>query len=412
MTSSAPKPDARALLFVLTTVLLSVVGLGIISPVMPTLIMELTGEDIAGAARLGGYLFAVYAVMQFFMSPVLGALSDRFGRRPVILVSVFAYAADFLLMAVAPTFGWLFLGRTLSGAFAAVFSTAGAYIVDVSPPEKRAANFGLMGAAVGLGLIVGPAVGGWLSEWGGPRWPFVAAAVVTFANGAFGYLVLPETLAEENRRPLDWRRANPVGGLLSVSRHPGVAGVLAAYFLMELGFTTLPAVWAYFTEAKYGWTEGQIGNSLAYVGLTGAFVQGYLTRSAMPRLGELRAAALGMIAMACTMVGYAVLSPSAPWLYVWITVAALSGFAGPGMQGVMTRATPADAQGELQGAVGSVTSLAMAIAPLPATQVFAAFTDDDGVRFPGAPFVLAAVLLLLALVPLWRVSRARSTSRW
>jgi DHA1 family tetracycline resistance protein-like MFS transporter len=395
----APQPDQRALLFLFITVLLSMVGLGIVIPVMPALIQDLTGASVSRASELNGWLLTVFAITQFFMSPILGALSDRFGRRPVILLSLLSYALDFLLMAIAPTYAWLFIGRMLSGACAATFATANAFIADISPPEKRAGNFGILGAAFGLGFIVGPVLGGLVGELG-PRWPFVVASLVTFANLVFGYFVFPETVSAENRRAFDWRRANPIGGLLSVGRHPLVLGVLSAYFLMQFAHNSLPAIWSFFTKEKFAWSEWQIGVSLAYVGITAAFVQGYLTRRIIPKIGETRAVLIGMAGMTASFLGYAFATPSGAWVFLWITVGAIGGFLMPGMQGIMSRATPSNEQGELQGAIASVMSLTLASSPYTMSHVFGAYTDRTGdIYFPGAPWLLSAILLAASAIP-------------
>lgn len=400
MLRPAPKPDGRAMLFVFITVLLSLVGLGIIIPVMPDLMTELTGVTESKGAALNGYLLTSYALMQFVMSPVLGALSDRFGRRPVILTSLIVYSADFMLMALAPTYAWLFVGRLLSGATAATFSTANAFIADVSPPEKRAANFGLLGAAFGLGFIIGPALGGFVGEEFGTRAPFMLASVIVFANFVFGYFVFPETLTEENRRPFDIRRANPIGGLLTVARRPLVLGIMIAYFLMQVSHHSLPAIWSFFSSLKFDWDKGDIGLSLAYVGVTAAFVQGYLTRKVIPVIGNSKAVLFGMAAMTVSFIGYALFTPSGAWVYLWITVGAFGGFIMPGMQSIMSDATPANAQGELQGAISSLMSVTMAFSPLMMTQVFGYFTaPGSGRDFPGAPFALAALLLAVSAIP-------------
>ncbi|MEM9420994.1 MAG: TCR/Tet family MFS transporter [Pseudomonadota bacterium] len=395
----------NALAFVFVTVLLSMIGLGIIIPVMPDLIMDLTGTDRSGAARLGGYLLTAFAVTQFFMSPFLGALSDRFGRRPVILISLFSYAIDFALMALAPTYAWLFIGRVISGACAATFATANAYIADVSTPEKRAANFGLMGAAFGLGFIIGPLIGGIAGEFG-HRWPFAIACILTLINFTFGYFVLPETLTEENRRKFQWSRANPVGGLLSMARYPVVIGVLFAFFLMQFAHNSLPAVWAYFTGEKFGWTALNTGMSLAYVGVTAAFVQGYLTRKVIPAIGEVKAVSIGIAAMVVSFMGYAFFTPTGAYVYFWVTVGALGGFIMPGMQGIMSKATPANEQGELQGAVASLMSMTLVASPFIMTQVFAQYTDDaQEYYFPGAPWLLSAVVLGASAIPFLQTMR-------
>ncbi|MEM9235015.1 MAG: TCR/Tet family MFS transporter, partial [Pseudomonadota bacterium] len=370
MLRPAPKPDGRAMLFVFITVLLSLMGLGIIIPVMPDLIIELTGESRSRAAELNGLLLFSYAAMQFVMSPVLGALSDRFGRRPVILISVFAYAVDFLLMAIAPTFAWLFAGRLLSGATAATFSTANAFIADITPPEQRAARFGLLGAAFGLGFIIGPVMGGFVGDQFGPRAPFILASAITFANFLFGYLVFPETLTPERQRKFSLWRANPLGGLITVGSRPLVLGILIAFFLTQLAQQSLPSIWAFFTGEKFGWNGREIGLSLAYVGITAAIVQGGLTRVLIPRLGNTRAVLIGMAAMTTSLIGYAFFTPSGPWVYLWITVGALGGFMMPGIQAKVSEATPANAQGELQGAIASLMSITMAISPLMMSWVF------------------------------------------
>ncbi len=394
-----PMAEGKALTFIFITVLLSMIGLGIIIPVMPDMIMTLTGTDVSEAARLGGYLVAAFALTQFLASPILGALSDRFGRRPVILVSLFSYAVDFAIMAMAPTYAWLFVARMISGACAATFATANAFIADVSTPEKRAANFGLEASAYGLGFIIGPLLGGFAGEFG-TRWPFIIACVLTLANFTFGYFVLPESLKPENRRKFEWSRANPLGGVLSMARYPIVIGVLFAYFLMQFAHNSLPAVWAYFTNAKFGWTAFETGLSLGYVGLTAAFVQGYLTRKVVPRIGETKAVIIGIAALVTSLLGYAFFVPTGAYVYFWVTVGALGGFMMPGMQGIMSRATPANEQGELQGAIASIMSLTLVISPFAMTQVFARYTAEGrDFTFPGAPWLLAALVLAAALIP-------------
>ena len=388
-----------AIAFLFVTVLMSILGFGIIIPVMPELLEELTGRDAGASAALQGYLLGVYGLMQLIMSPILGALSDRFGRRPVILTSVAATSLDFLLMAVAPTYWWLFAGRALSGATAATYASANAYIADVSPPEKRAGNFGLLGAAFGFGFIVGPWVGGHLGDVD-TRLPFFAASAVCAANFVFGYFALKESLPASRRRAFDWRRAWFLGGILSVARFPVVLGVLFAYFLMQFSHSALPAVWSFFGAEKFGWTPGQIGNSLAFVGVTAAAVQGGLTRVVIPKIGPARAVYVGLCAMTASFLGYAFATPTGAWVYVWILVGALGGFMMPAMQGIMSAAIPEDEQGELQGAIASVMSLCTTLSPLVMTRVFTEFTTEGApAYFPGAPLLLAAVILALAAVP-------------
>lgn len=335
MLRRAPKPDRKALLFVFITVLLSMIGVGIVIPVMPSLIADLTGLGLSDASRINGFLLTSYALMQLIMSPILGALSDRFGRRPVLLVSVLIYGCDLVLMALAPSLAWLFVGRLMSGATAATFATANAFIADVSTEKDRSANFGLMGAAFGLGFIIGPVLGGWLGEVH-VRLPFVVAAAVAFANLIFGWLVLPETVTDATRRPFDWKRANPVGGLIAVSRHPTVLGVLFAFFLMQFSHSAFPAVWAFFTQEKFGWGEGATGTSLAFVGVTAALVQGGLVRKVMPKLGEVRAVLIGLSCSMVAIMGYALGTPSGAWIYFWIMIGSIGGFVMPGMQAIMS----------------------------------------------------------------------------
>ena len=400
--TSAPR---GAIVFLFLTVLMSVIGFGIIIPVMPELLEELTGRDAGASAALQGYLLGVYGFAQLVMSPVLGGLSDRFGRRPVILTSVAATSLDFLLMALAPSYWWLFAGRALSGATAATFASANAYIADVSPPEKRAANFGLLGAAFGFGFVVGPWVGGHLGDID-TRLPFFVASGVCALNFAFGFFVLKETLPPSRRRAFDWRRANPVGGLASVTRFPVVLGVLSAYFLMQFSHSALPAVWSFFGAEKFGWSPGMIGNALGYVGVTAALVQGGLTRVVIPKIGPARAVYLGLFAMTASFLGYAFATPSGAWVFAWITVGAFGGFMMPAMQSIMSAAIPEDEQGELQGAISSVMAICTTLSPLVMTRVFTEFTDDGaGIYFPGAPFVLAAVILAAALIPFSRTMR-------
>ncbi len=396
-----PKPGKHAIIFLFITILISMIGFGIIIPVMPDLIQQLTGEDISGAARYGSYLMLVYAVMQFFMAPIIGGLSDRFGRRLVILTSLGAYAIDYTLMSLAPTYAWLILGRAIAGACAATYATSNAFIADISPPEKRAANFGLMGAAFGLGFIIGPLIGGWLGDIN-VRYPFYAAGGLATINFIYGFFVLPETLPAEKHRKFDWRRANPLGSLFQVCKHPVIAIILVSYFMVMFAQNSFPAVWAYFAEEKFSWSASQIGYSLAFVGLLSALVQGGLVRPLMPKLGEVRAILLGATSMVLALLGYALFTPSGNWVYLWIIVGSVSAFTMPAMQAIMSRVTGPKAQGELQGAIASVMSLTLMSSPFIMTQLFAHYTDraHDIVYFPGAPFLLAAMLVAVGLVPL------------
>ncbi len=397
MTDPSASAPRFALLFMFITVLISMIGFGIIIPVMPQLLTEVSETSVSKAASLGGWLYFAYALAQFMMAPVLGGLSDRFGRRPVVLLSLLTYAIDFLLLAMAPTYAWLVLARTISGATSATYTTANAVIADVSPPEKRAANFGLMGAAFGLGFIIGPVIGGLVSEFG-TRAPFYMAAALGFSNVVFGFFALPETLKE--KREFDILRANPLGSLLSVSRYKMVFTVLGAYFLMQFAHQALPSVFSYFAVFKYGWTPGDIGYALAFVGVTSALVQGGLTRRIIPAIGEARSVIIGASAMTISFLGYAFLAPTGAYVYVWIFVGALGGLMMPAMQGIMSAAVPGDAQGELQGAVASVMSLTMMTSPIMMTSIFTYFTSGAaGVIFPGAPLVVSCLCIFASMVP-------------
>jgi len=415
----AELPGKRAFLFIFVTVTLSMIGFGVIIPVMPQLIMDVTGENLASAAQWGGYLSLVYALMQFVMMPIIGALSDSFGRRPVLLVSMAAYSLDFLIMAVAPVIGMIVVARVLAGAFAATYSTANAYIADITPPDERAGRFGMMGAAFGLGFIIGPAIGGILGEYFGPRAPFYFVAGLGALNFVFGYFVLPESLAKEKRRAFDWKRANAFGNLKQFAQYPIMLPIASVLFLAQVAHWTYPSVWSYYAEEKFAWTPGLIGASLMFVGLTAAIVQGGLTRIAVPRFGERATAIFAMSVTAITYVGFGFVETG--WMiYLIIAVSALGGLAQPALQGIMSRTMPADGQGELQGAIGVIASISMILGPPVMTQIFAAFSlpgqpfviagvtllpNGAPVYFPGAPFVFSAFLEVCALALLFLAFR-------
>lgn len=386
----------QAIIVVFVTALIDSIGFGIIMPVMPTLLMEVTGEGMAEAARFGGWLMFAYAAMQFFLAPVLGNLSDRFGRRPILLTSLLVLGIDYLIMWWAPSFAWLLAGRIIAGAAASTYSTCNAFIADVSPPEVRAQNFGLMGAAFGLGFIIGPVVGGFLGEYG-PRVPFLAAACLCFANLLYGALVLPESLAPGQRRRFDPRRANPAGTLAALRRYPVVFGLIGAYALFLLGHHVLPATWSFFTMEKFDWSPRQVGYSLGFVGVLMVLVQAVLLRMVLPRLGPRRAGVAGLTFTILSFVGYAFAAEV--WvLYVFLAVGALQGFASPAMQGIMSTNVAADEQGELQGGLSAMMSLTAIVSPPLMTQIFASFTQGNDLPYlPGAPFLAAAALTVLAL---------------
>ena len=394
-----------ALSFIFVVVLLDSIGFGIIMPVLPQLIMDVTGEPLTAAARYGGWLMFVYAAMQFFSAPVLGNLSDRFGRRPVLLLSLVAMGADYLLMGWAPTLIWLFVGRFIAGVSAGTYGIANAFIADTFEPDDRAKNFALMGAAFGVGFIVGPVIGGFLGEYG-PRAPFYAAAGLVFVNLIYGYFVLPESLKPENRRAFEIRRANPLGTLNQLWKYPVVIGLVFAYFFYMLGHHSLPAVWSYFVMEKFAWTTREIGFSLGAVGVCMIFVQVYLIRVFLDKYGQERTAFIGLIVTILSFIGYAFI-PYGWMMYVVIAVGAGQGFIGPSVQGLMSARIPADSQGELQGALGSMSSLVSILSPPFMTQTFAYFSGGGApIYFPGAPFLAAAFFTLMGLLLLVRTLSA------
>ena len=389
---SARKAGNGALIFIFIAVLVDSIGFGIILPVLPRLIMQLTGVSVDRAAGYGGWLSFVYATMQFFCAPVLGNLSDRFGRRPVLLFALSALGCDYLIMGFAPLIGWLFAGRAIAGVAGASFTPAYAYVADITPPERRAQSFGLMGAAFGLGFIVGPAIGGLLGAFG-PRAPFFAAGVIALANATLGYFALPESLPLAARRPFHWARANPLGTLARMRRHPAVLLMLGALFLWQLAHQVLPSTWAFYTIFKFHWTSAEVGYSLAFVGAVMAIAQGVLTRVLIPWMGGARHAALaGMACALLAYLGYAFASTG--WMmYVVSLTSFLFALSYPSMNALTSEKIPANAQGELQGAVASLYSLSAIIGPPLMTQVFAHFSAPSAaLYFPGAAFITAALL--------------------
>lgn len=399
------QPGKHALRFIFLTVLIDTIGFGIIMPVMPQLIMTLTGAAIDQATLLAGFLLTTYAVLQFACGPIMGNLSDRFGRRPVLLASLAAFGFDYLLMGFAPSLAWLFLGRAIAGIAGAVYAPAMAYIADVSAPDKRAEGFGMMGAAFGLGFIIGPAIGGLLGELG-PRAPFFAAAALGALNFAYGLFVLPESLPAERRRPFDWKRANPLGTLGSLRRYPSVVAIAGGVFLWQLGHQVYPSTWSFYAKIRFDWSEAAIGASLAFVGVLMAFTQGFLTGRIVPRIGEHRAIIVGVVSGMTSFVLLAFATQT--WLaYAAIAAGLLQGLAYPSMNAIMSKQVAADAQGELMGGIASMMSLSTIIGPLLMTQTLGRFSAPDAsVYFPGAAFLLATVLAGLSLLIVLRAGKA------
>lgn len=385
--------NKRALSFVLITVLIDMIGFGVIIPVTPVLIAELTGQGLDRAAIDGGWLMFLYAAMQFVFAPIIGNLSDRFGRRPVLLCSLAAFGIDYTLMGFAPTLWWLFVGRAVAGVTGATASTANAYIADVSAPEERAQNFGLIGAAFGIGFILGPAIGGYLGEYGS-RVPFFAAAGMALANLIYGAIVLPESLPKTERRPFSLTTANPMGALRQMRHYPLVFGLLVVIVLHQIAHDANPAVWSYYTMLKFDWSTRELGYSLAFLGLLLAVVQGWFIRVAIARLGERMCVYAGFLSMALGFVGFS-LSSEGWMMYLFIVPFALGCIAMPALRGVMSNEVPDNEQGALQGSIASLVSLTAIFTPILMTQLFGLFSSPDAaVYFPGAPFFLAGVLVL------------------
>lgn len=389
----AKKP---ALAFIFITLVLDILGIGLIIPILPKLIENFMGGNVPEAARVFGWLAAIYSLMQFLFAPLLGSLSDRFGRRPVILSSLFGAGLDYFLLAFAPTLSWFFVGRIISGITGANFSAANAYIADITPPEKRAANFGLVGAAFGIGFIIGPALGGWLGNFG-LRLPFIVAGCLTLANWLYGYFVLPESLARENRRAFSWARSNPVGSLLALRRYPAVLALVAIYFLAYIAHASLPATWVLYTSYRYDWTSAEVGISLAIVGLATAIVQGGLTSIVVKKLGDRRTILFGLTMHTLAYAGYG--AATAAWMiYAILLIGALGGLTAPTLQGYVSRTVAADEQGGVQGALGSIASVAGIIGPPIVSYLFSAFIAPEApVKIPGIAFFFSAALMVVAL---------------
>ncbi len=400
---SAPTPNPSAprraaLIFIFITVLLDVLSLGVIIPVLPKLIeQEFLGGDTARAAMYTGLFGTVWALMQFLFSPLLGSLSDQFGRRRVILISCFGLGLDYILMALAPNLVWLFIGRVLSGITAASFSTAGAYIADITPAEKRAASYGLFGAAWGIGFVVGPAVGGILGDYG-LRLPLWVAAALTILNAAYGYFILPESLAIENRSKFSWRKANPLGSLKLLRSHSELLGLASVLLIYQVAHQVFPSVFVLYAGHRYDWGTQTVGYTLMVVGLAGVLMQGFIVRRTASLLGEWR---MLFIALSFGAAGYAIYGlANTGWMF-WgaIPVFSLVGYFSPAIQGLMTRRVSASEQGQLQGANSSLMGIAGMAGPVIFTSIFsAAIREGASVQFPGAPFLLATGLHLVAIV--------------
>lgn len=386
---------SAAIGFIFITMLIDIIGIGIIIPVIPKLLQELNHSDISEAAQLGGWLAFAYAFTQFLCAPLMGSLSDRYGRRPVLLISLMAFAVDYLVLALAPSVPWLFVGRIVAGITGASISTAMAYISDVSTPENKAKNFGLVGAAFGIGFIIGPVIGGLLGQFGS-RVPFYAAAALCFVNFVYGYFVLPESLQPDKRRSFEWKAANPVGSLLRLKKFPNIIGLVAAMFFMYFASHAVHGNWSFYTMYRYNWDERMVGISLGVIGLLVAIVQGGLVRYINPRIGNGKSILLGysINCLGLILIAFA----SKEWMvFVFLIPYCLGGLAGPAIQSEITNHVPPNEQGQIQGTLASLNSATATFGPLVMTSIFYYFTHDSApFIFPGAPFVLASILMLFA----------------
>ena len=402
--TAVPAPGRAAFAFIFVTVLLDMMALGVVIPVLPKLIKAFMNGDTASAAHVVGYFGFFWALMQFVFQPVLGGLSDRFGRRPVIILSNLGLGLDYILMALSPNLWFLFVGRLISGITAASFSTAGAYIADVTPPEKRAARFGMLGAAFGLGFIIGPAVGGVLGDID-LKMPFWGAAVLSLVNATYGFFVLPESLTLTRRAPFSWRRANPIGSFKLLGSNPMLARLALASFLQRFAHGSLPSMFVLYADYRYGWDAKTVGGVLAGVGVAQMIVSGGLVRPAIARLGERGTMMLGLVSGA---IGFALygFAPSGTIFLIALPLVALWGIANPAIQSLATQRVGSSEQGQLQGAQSSLGSIADMLGPLAYSQIFAIGIMHAGlIHLPGAPYYLAALFVIGALFVCWQITR-------
>ncbi|MES3016962.1 MAG: TCR/Tet family MFS transporter [Bacteroidota bacterium] len=392
-----PTSRKAAMSFIFITLLIDVTGLGLIIPVFPELIEQLTNGNISEASQWSGWLTFAYAIMQFVCAPIIGNLSDKYGRRPVLLLSLLGFGIDYIFLSLAPSIWWLFLGRIIAGIFGASFTTATAYIADISTDENRAQNFGMIGAAFGLGFIIGPGLGGLLGELG-PRVPFIAAACLTFLNVIYGYFVLPESLTKEHRRPFDWKRANPMGSLMQLKKYKGVGGLIVSLIFVYISAHAVQSTWTFFNIEKFNWSNALMGVSLTVVGLLVAIVQGVLIRYTNPKLGDEKSIYVGLALYSLGLFLFAFASQG--WMmFVFLIPYCLGGIAGPALQSIISGNVPKNEQGELQGALTSLMSATSIVGPLLMTNLFAWFTRPGApVKFAGAPFFAGAILMFISAI--------------
>ncbi|MDV3599701.1 tetracycline resistance MFS efflux pump [Elizabethkingia anophelis] len=391
------KKTKTAIGFIFITMLIDITGWGIIIPVIPKLIEELIHGDISEAAKYGGWLSFAYAFTQFIFAPLVGNLSDKYGRRPIILISLLGFAIDYVFLALSPNIIWLFIGRVIAGMTGASITTASAYIADISTEENRAKNFGLIGAAFGMGFIIGPVLGGLLGQFGS-RVPFYAAAVLCLINFIYGYFILPESLDKDHRRAFEWKRANPIGSLFMLKKHPKISGLILVLILVYIGAHAVQSNWSYFTMYMFGWKEKEVGLSLGLIGLLVGLVQGVLIRWINPKIGNERSIYYGLGLYAIGMLLFAFATES--WMmFAFLVPYCLGSICGPALQSVITGNVSKQEQGELQGALTSLMSATAIIGPPLMTNLFFYFTHDQApFQFPGAPFFLAFIMLGMGTV--------------
>ncbi|HTN39026.1 MAG TPA: TCR/Tet family MFS transporter [Arachidicoccus sp.] len=399
-----------AISFIFVTLLIDIMGWGLIIPVLADLVAQLKHIPINEASTYGAYLLSAFAIVQFLFAPVIGNLSDKFGRRPILLLSLLGFGIDYIIQAVAPSYGWLFIGRVIAGITGASFTTASAYIADVSKDEtSRAKNFGLIGAAFGLGFVLGPALGAFLATWG-IRAPFYAASVLCLINCVYGYFFLPESLSKENRREFEWKRANPFGSLKFLTRHPEIGGLALCFFLVYLGAQAVQSNWNFFTIYRFHWSEKMVGISLAVVGVLVGLVQGGLTRIVVPRLGNKKSIYIGLLLYVIGLVLFSFATEG--WMmFAFLIPYCLGGICGPSLQSVISGEVPANQQGELQGSLTSLMSLTTIIGPLIMNGTFAYFTSDKApFTYPGIHFMIGAICMLFGVIIAYRVLSKKTTA--
>ncbi len=402
METTAPRPPAVKFIFV--TLTLAIMGFGLLIPVLPKLIVQFRGGDLTSGSHTYGVIFTIYALMQFIGSPILGSLSDRFGRRRIILIATAGSAIDYVIMALAPSLIWLFVARTIAGFTAGVFATANAYIVDVTPPEKRAGAFGLLGGAFGIGFVLGPLLGGFLAEYD-LRLPFWVAAGCAATNWLWGFFVLPESLKPENRRDFSWARANPFGALAALKNFPAVLGLVESYFLLMMAQAVTFSTWALYTDYRYHWTPRMVGFSLMFAGLMAGVFQAVFVRRIVPKLGETRSVLTGLSISCLGYLAYG-LAAEGWMIFVIIVFVCMAGIAGPALQSYISRHVPANQQGAVQGVLGGLQSLGMIPGGLLATWSFGwAISPDRPFHLPGLAFFEASFFVFISLVLVQRSFR-------